>query len=115
MTRILGLLMVLALAACTSSAPTLTIPEYDLDTPAPAASPRVTTVAPRLVPYPDLDVSYVANADGEVLWHRGVFYTLFNDSWFHARGLRGPWTFIEMKDVPGDLFRAHGRKPPGVR
>ena len=41
--------------------------------------------------------------------------TLFNDSWFNARGLRGPWTFIEMKDVPGDLFRAHGRTPPGVR
>jgi hypothetical protein len=105
------LTLVLVLAACASSAPTLTIPEHDLKTPAPEVRPRASQVTPRLVPYPGLDVSFVANAEGEVLWHRGVFYTYFNGEWFYTRRLNGTWNFIQMKYVHSDVFRAHGRRP----
>lgn len=109
--RQLGLTLFLVLAACASTAPPLTIPEHDLNAPAPSVRPQSSGVTPRLVPYADLDVSLVANAEGEVLWHRGVFYTYFNDEWFYTRRLNGQWNFIQMKHVHSDLFRARGRRP----
>ena len=90
------------------------IPEYQLAAPAPAEKPQVSTVAARLVSYPGLDVAFVANADGDVYLYRGVYYTYFDGNWFFAQNLRGPWTFIEMKYVPSDLFRVRGHRPPGV-
>lgn len=103
----------ITLAGCATVAP-ITIPEYQLSAPPPAEKPEVTTVAARLVSYPGLDVSFVANADGDVYRYRGVYYTYFDGNWFFAQNLRGPWTFIEMKYVPSDLFRVRGHRPPGV-
>jgi len=92
----------------------LTIPERDLAAKPPKTMPKVRMVAPQLVAYPGLEVSYVANADGEIYHYRGVFYTYFDGNWFFAQQLRGPWTFIEMKYVLSDLFRVRGHRPPGL-
>lgn len=105
---------VLLCAACGSTMP-FTIPEARLAPQAPAKAPDVQAVAPQLVAYPGLEVSYVANADGDVYCYRGVYYTFFDGSWFCAQALRGPWTFIEMKYVPTDLYRVRGHKPPQLR
>ncbi|MHC4548045.1 MAG: hypothetical protein ACYTEZ_04640 [Planctomycetota bacterium] len=104
----------MCLAGCGLRVAPLTIPEHDLRASPPSKGPTVNAFAPRLVAYPGLGVSYVANADGEIYHHRGVFYTYFDGNWFYAQSLRGPWTFIEMKYVPSDLFRARGHRPPGV-
>ena len=112
--RRFGAALALACAACGSSMP-LTIPEYKLAPPAPRKTPEPSSVVPRLVPYAGLEVSYVANTEGDVYGYRGLYYTYFDGSWFCAQALRGPWTFIEMKYVPSDLFRVRGHKPPQLR
>jgi len=112
--RQLGLLAILGCAACGTTMP-FTMPEYRDAPTLPAKAPDVKAVAPQLVPYPGLEVSYVANVDGDVYSYRGVFYSFFDGSWFCAQTLRGPWTFIEMKYVPSDLFRVRGHLPQRVR
>lgn len=112
--RRLSMALFLACAACGTTMP-FTIPEYRLAPVAPVKAPAVKTVAPQLVPYPGLEVSYVANADGDVYEYRGAFYTYFDGNWFCAQALRGPWTFIEMKYVPSDLYRVRGHKPSQLR
>jgi hypothetical protein len=110
----LALLALLGCAACGTTMP-FTIPEYKMAQAAPAKAPAATSVAPQLVPYPGLEVSYVSNTEGDVYQYRGVYYTLFDGNWFCAQALRGPWNFIEMKYVPSDLFRVRGHKPPQLR
>lgn len=112
--RRLALAALLGCAACGTTMP-FTIPEYRLTPPPPEKSPATPSVAPQLVVYPGLEVSYVANADGDVYHYRGVFYSYFDGNWFCAQALRGPWNFIEMKYVPSDLFRVRGHKPPQLR
>lgn len=107
-------LALLGCAACGSTMP-FTMPETRLAPPPPVKAPAMNAVAPQLVPYPGLEVSYVANADGDVYHYRGVYYAFFDGSWFCAQALRGPWTFIEMKYVPSDLFRVRGHRPSSLR
>ena len=105
------LTLVLLGAACAVQKP-VTMPDYEIAARTPERAPDPVTRVPRLVPYPGLDVSYVANADGEVYRYREVFYTYFDGNWFYAQRLSGPWVFIEMKYVPPDLFRVRGHLPP---
>jgi hypothetical protein len=114
LTRSLAAALVLGCAACGTAMP-LTIPEYRPEPAAPAKTPSVRSVAPRLVPYPGLEVSYVVNADGDVYHYRDLYYTYFDGGWFCSQSLAGPWKFIEMKYVPSDLFRVRGHKPPELR
>jgi hypothetical protein len=88
------------------------MPDLRFDAPVPDAAPRRAAVTPQLVAYPGIEVSWVANADGETYHYRGIYYTFFDGNWFRARNLRGPWSFIEMKYVPSDLFRVRGHRPP---
>ena len=111
--RCFGIAALVACAACGATTHSAAMPEYTVEVRAPKA-PRVEVGAPHLVRYPDLDVSYVANAVGEVYHHRRFFYTYFDGDWFYAQHLRGPWKFIEMKFVPPDLFRARAQLPSGV-
>lgn len=83
--------------------------------PAPEETPEIRTEAPRAVPYPGLEVAYVANADGEVYLYRGSYYTYFDRHWFQASRIKGPWAYVEMKYVPSDLFRVRGHLPPALR
>jgi hypothetical protein len=112
--RRFGAALALACAACGTSMP-LTIPEYKLAPPAPRKTPEPRSVVPRLVPYAGLEVSYVANTEGDVYGYRGLYYTYFDGSWFCAQSLAGPWNFIEMKYVPSDLFRVRGHRPPSAQ
>ena len=112
--RRLAYLGLLACAACGSTMP-FTIPEYKAAPPVPGKSPATADVAPQLIAYPGLEVSYVSNTDGDVYHYRGVFYAYFDGNWFCAQALRGPWNFIEMKYVPSDLFRVRGHRPPSLR
>lgn len=112
--RRLVLAALLGCAACGTTMP-FTIPEYKLAQPPPEKAPAANSVAPQLVPYPGLEVSYISNTDGDVYHYRGVFYTYFDGNWFCAQHLRGPWKFIEMKYVSSDLFRVRGQKPPTLR
>jgi hypothetical protein len=112
--RRLGLIALLWCAACGTTMP-FTMQEQRLAPPAPKKTPAVTDKTPHLVPYPGIQVSYVANADGDVYRYRDLYYTYFDGSWFCAQALRGPWNFIEMKYVPSDLFRVRGQRPPTLR
>jgi hypothetical protein len=106
--------LLLGCAACSSTMP-FTIPEAHLASPTPAKTPAGENVTPQLVAYPGIEVSYVANADGDVYDYRDVYYTFFDGNWFCSPSLRGPWNFIEMKYVPSDLFRVRGHRPPSLR
>lgn len=112
--RRLALAALLGCAACGTGMP-FTIPEYKLAQPPPGKLPGTASVAPQLVAYPGLEVSYVSNVDGDVYHYRDVFYSYFDGNWFCAQVLRGPWNFIEMKYVPSDLFRVRGHRPPSLR
>ena len=112
--RNLVFLAFLGCAACGTTMP-FTMPEQRLAPDAPKKAPSVDPVAPHLVAYPGLEVSYVANVDGDVYCYRSVFYTYFDGNWFCAQALRGPWTFIEMKYVPSDLYRVRGHLPQQLR
>jgi len=98
---------------CASRTRPMTMPNHRLEAPVPERAPEVEATVPRLIPYPGLDVAYVANAEGEVYAYRGVYYTYFDGNWFYAQRLTGPWKFIEMKYVPSDLFRVRGHRPYG--
>lgn len=112
--RRLVLLALLGCAACGTMMP-FTMPEERMAPPTPSKAPNVDPVVPHLVAYPGLEVSYVANVDGDVYHYRGLFYTFFDGNWFCAQALRGPWNFIEMKYVPGDLYRVRGHLPQQLR
>lgn len=109
-------LLALALSGISCAAPQrpVTMPEVDIGAQVPARAPDVRSTEARLVPYPGLDVSYVANTDGEVYFYRELFYTYFDGNWFYSPRVRGPWKFIEMKYVPPDLFRVRGHVPPSI-
>jgi hypothetical protein len=112
--RRLGLLALVGFAACGSTMP-FTMPEQRHGADRPSKTPAVSDAIPHLVAYPGIDVSYVANADGDVYRYRDLYYTYFDGSWFCAQALRGPWNYIEMKYVPSDLFRVRGHRPPSLR
>lgn len=112
--RRVGLAALLGSAACGSTMP-FTIPEYRHAATPPEKAPSVKTVAPELVRYPGLEVSYVANADGDVYRYRDAYYTYFDGNWFCSHALSGPWTFLEMKYVPSDLYRVRGHLPQQLR
>lgn len=112
--RRLGVLVLALCAACGTTMP-FTMPEQRLAPPPPGKTPAVSDAVPHLVAYPGIGVSYVANADGDVYLYRDLYYTFFDGSWFCAQALRGPWSFIEMKYVPSDLFRVRGHRPPSLR
>ncbi len=90
------------------------MPVREFKAPSPAVQPASTAVDPVLVPYPGNEVEYVSNTKSETYHYRGTYYTYFDDAWFRARNLRGPWKFVEMKYVPSDLFRVRGHVPPSV-
>ena len=114
-TRIVALLLgALLCGACASSATAITIPDQGFDAEVPAERPTGQSVQPVLVKYPSLDIAYVSNAAGDTYHFRGIFYTYFQDSWFYARSLRGPWRFLEMKYAPSELFQVRGTRPPVV-
>jgi predicted small lipoprotein YifL len=102
-------------AACgsTSNGP-ITIPEAAV-APQLERAPRLESDSPRLVPYPGLEVSYVANVDREVYFFRGTFYCYAEGRWFQSAALDGSWAHVQMRYVPADLFRVRGHLPPGVR
>lgn len=112
--RRLALAALVGCTACGSTMP-FTIPEYRMAQLPPEKAPAANSVAPQLVAYPGLEVSYVSNTDGDVYHYRGVYYTYFDGNWFCGQALRGPWNFIEMKYVPSDLFRVRGHRPPSLR
>jgi len=118
--RQLAVILVLAfglsgiLGGCSAPGPALMIRDYDLSVQPPAARPEVAPVVPRLVRYPGLDISYVANGEGDTYCCRGEFFTFFEGNWFMAKNMQGPWTFIQMKFVPSDCFRVLGQLPPGT-
>lgn len=103
----------LVLAACATTSPS-TMPDITVSEAAPEKAPPAQSGQARLVPYPGLDVAYVANGQGEVYHCRKRFYCFFDGSWFRADTLHGPWDFVEMKYVPSDLFRARGHLPPAL-
>ena len=90
------------------------MPVREFNVEPPAVQPKTAAIAPELVGYPGIDVDYVTNAESETYHYRGTYYTYFDNAWFRARKLQGPWTFIEMKYIPSDLFRVRGHVPPTV-
>ncbi|MHC4342728.1 MAG: hypothetical protein ACYSX0_21255 [Planctomycetota bacterium] len=106
---------VACVAACgsTSNGP-IPIPEAAVE-PQLERTPRLESDRPRLVPYPGLEVSYVANVDREVYFFRGSFYCYAEERWFRSAVLDGSWAHVQMRYVPADLFRVRGHLPPGVR
>ncbi len=108
------LLAVAPFAGCASTSQRLTMPELAIVEEGRATPPRTSAVEPRLVPYPGLAVSYVENGDGDVYFCGERFYCYFDGEWFHAESMKGPWNFVEMKYVPGDLFRVRGHLPPAL-
>ncbi len=108
------LLAISAFGGCASATQRLTMPDLAAAEGGRASPPATSGVEPRLVPYPGLSVFYVANGDGEVYFCGERFYCYFDGEWFHATTMRGPWTFVEMKYVPGDVFRVRGHLPPAL-
>ena len=78
----------------------------------PDATPVGFSIVPDLVPYPDSDVSYVANADAPCYRLHDTYYRIVDGHWFYARMLLGPWEHVEMKYVPVEVFRVCGAVPP---
>jgi len=102
------------LGACASTVQRITMPELAVVEEGRATPPKPCEAEPKLVPYPGLAVSYVANGDGDVYFCTERFYCYFDGEWFHAASMKGPWNFVEMKYVPGDLFRVRGHLPPAL-
>ncbi len=104
------LILCVLVAGCATGSP-VTMPEPAARSDAPVTTPAGHIVVARLVRYPDSEVCYVTNADGVCYSLAGTYYRFQEGHWFYARGLTGPWTHIEMKYVPTDLFRVRGRVP----
>ncbi len=102
------------LGACGARTAAITIPDEGFDAEAPTRRPLAQSIHARLIPYPDLEIAYVANAADDTYHFRGIFYTYFDSSWFYARSLRGPWRFLEMKHAPSELFQVRGTRPASV-
>ena len=111
---VLGSVCLFVLAACATRETSVRLPEHRFDAQPPSASPKALPVAGRLVDYPGIDVAYVAGADSETYLYKGVYYTYYQDNWFKADSIQGPWKFVEMKYVPGDVYRVKGHVPPSL-
>ncbi|MEE8107271.1 MAG: hypothetical protein V3T86_17180 [Planctomycetota bacterium] len=114
MKRLLTLTIAAALLGACASRKALTMPEPVTLASAPKVVPAGHVMVPHLVAYPDSDVSCVTNAGRHCYVLKGTYYRFLGGNWFYATLLAGPWTFIEMKYVPEDIFRVHGQLPPGV-
>ncbi len=110
----LSILVFGLVAACGATTPRLTIPEFTATERLPDTPPSTRVGTPKLVVYPGLDVSYVANSDGEIYFCRKRYFCYFSGNWFRAATLNGPWSYVEMKYVPSDLFRVRGHLPPAL-
>ena len=110
--RHLTIVLALLLGACRWSGSDDDVTHYDFRPSAPETVPVVAARGAELIPYPDVEVSYVDVAGAEVYHCRGLFYCYHYGNWYYARRLGGEWTFVEMKQVPRDLFRVRGAQPP---
>ena len=78
----------------------------------PEATPVGFSIVPDLIPYPDSEVSCVANAGAPCYRFRDTYYRIVDSHWFYAHMLAGPWEHVEMKYVPVEVFRVCGTVPP---
>ena len=111
---VLALVLVPVLGGCSQTRSHADLALFDFRPAAPEFAPVVTARGAEMIPYPGLDVAYVDFPDAEVYHSQGLFYCFYDGHWFQARSLAGEWTYVEMKRVPRDLFRARGTVPPSV-
>ena len=105
-------LVCLLFVGCAASRPGTVATGLDLRPEAPAHVPVVEVSSAEMVPYADLDVTWVRVTDAEIYHTGGLFYCYCEGNWFFAHTLGGTWTFVEMSRVPSDLFRARGAERP---
>jgi len=111
---LLPLMIAAALLGACANRTSLTLPEPPSIAKAPSVVPAGHVIVPRLVAYPESDVSCVTNAGRYCYVLNGTYYRFLRGNWFYATLLAGPWNFAEMKYVPQEIFRVHGQLPPGV-
>jgi hypothetical protein len=64
-----------------------------------------TTGEPQYVAISGTGLEYVMNTNGNIFRLNGQHYILVSGRWFQAASLDGPWTFVDVKDLPPDFAK----------
>jgi len=60
---------------------------------------------PQYKPIPGTRLEYAENTNGNLFRLESVYYLLISGRWFKGVSFRGPWTFVDTKDLPPDFAK----------
>jgi len=70
----------------------------------PLPPPIVIQVPPALVVVPGTNVYVAPDLEGDMLFHQGFWWWLYDGRWYRSRSYGGPWQYIIRERVPGVIF-----------
>jgi len=72
--------------------------------------------APQFVPVDGTQLLYVQNTAGDIFLDTVTqeHFVLISGRWFRARGLEGPWAYVDGQNLPADFRRIPEAHPKGV-
>jgi hypothetical protein len=72
--------------------------------------------APQYAPIDGTRLLYVENTLSDIFVDTAGqdFYVLVSGRWFRARGLEGPWSYVDSAELPADFRRIPERHPKGA-
>jgi hypothetical protein len=78
--------------------------------------PIVLTAPPQLVVVPGTPVYYAPDVSANLFFYKGRYYTVANSVWSMAPAYGGPWTVIQIGQVPAPVVAVpveYYKIPPG--
>ena len=81
-----------------------------------SAPPVVLTAPPSLVVVPGTSVYYAPDVPANFFFHKGRYYTVVNGNWSMAPAYSGPWSVIQIGQVPLPILSVpveYYKIPPG--
>ena len=70
----------------------------------PLPPPIVFSAPPELVVVPGTNVYVAPDIEGDVLFHQGLWWRLYDGHWYRSRSYGGPWRYIVRERVPPVIF-----------
>jgi len=79
----------------------------EIPLPPPIAIPG----PPEMVVVPGTNVYVAPDVEGDIVFHQGFWWRLYDGRWYRSRSYSGPWNHIAHARVPRVIFGL----PPGFR
>jgi hypothetical protein len=70
----------------------------------PLPPPIIFRAPPALVIVPGTYVYVAADVEGDILFHHGVWWWLYDGRWYQSYSYAGPWQYVAYEMVPRIIF-----------